>query len=941
MRQLAGLLTTVIAIVRAALLRLRADAWLACCALAALTLATAAAVCVPSYAGATTLRLLREEITQQEQRERRSPFALLFRYLANRGGPLEWERVAAVDAYLTGPGIAALDLPIENLVRHVRTDRLRVFRSGTAEQSQLAEANLGVLTGLDDRIRIIDGAAPQPRPNGTIEVMVARGFADRTGLNVDEELTLTTRGSRPSTLAVRISAIWEPLNAADPAWYARPDSLDEVLLTDEATFTTSVADALTGEVNQILWYARLDADGLTVPRAVPLLSRIDAIQANVVASIGGVRLEQGPADLLARYTRESGALTLQLFAYSVPTAVLTIYFIALIAGLMTERRSAEIALLKTRGVRDSRILAIAMLEWLLLTIPALGLGALLGLAAAAAMTRIGSFLTFSAAIVPAEVALTGDAIRSGVAAVVIAALAALLPSIAATRRTLADEQRSASRITRAPLWQRAYLDVLLLAVAVYGVSQLQQTGGAGGIDPFANPLPVLVPALLCFALGLLVVRVTPVLLGILVRLAARPAWVVPLVALRTLARRPQIYRGPLLLLTVTLSLAIFSATIASAAEISLRSATTYQIGADSQLIEAPRRAATRQPGAGQPAPATDQPRYLFVPVSEHLAVPGIRAATRVGSFSATPASGTRRTIQLVGIDRTDFPQAVQRFDPAWAGGAPLGALMNTLARRADGALVTRDAAADLQIGDPLPLVVPVTDGQREVVLRVAGFIEYWPGFYPQDGPIIVANLDYLFDNFGAAEPYDVWISRAPDADIDVLVAEVRALGIVVADARDAQRLIARAQSRPARQGLFGLLTLGFVTSGALTLIGFAVVGAFYARRRTIELGMLRALGLAGVRVLALPAIEQAVIVVLGLAAGSGIGWLVATQVAPLLQVGAGPYPGTPPERIPPAWDLVLPMYGVFALALCATLVMIVFAVARTRAADAIKLGDAN
>jgi hypothetical protein len=265
-------------------------------------------------------------------------------------------------------------------------------------------------------------------------------------------------------------------------------------------------------------------------------------------------------------------------------------------------------------------------------------------------------------------------------------------------------------------------------------------------------------------LGVLAVRLIPLLLELLARLARRPSWVAPLVALRTLARQPGAYRGPLLLLILTLSLAAFSASMAASLDSALRTAIGYQIGAQTQLLETGE--STEQPG-GQPQPPPkkdiqEEPRFLFVPVSDHLDVPGVTAATRVGTYDdvSLQLGGASARAQLVGIDRVDFPKVVPRFDRAWGGGQSLGALMNLLAQSYDGVLVSRDVLSKgVKIGDALPALVRIADDQRQVSFKIIGAIDLWPGFYPQDGPIVVANLDYIFDEMSGQYPYDVWIAR--------------------------------------------------------------------------------------------------------------------------------------------------------------------------------------
>ncbi|MFL5804267.1 MAG: FtsX-like permease family protein, partial [Roseiflexaceae bacterium] len=241
----------------------------------------------------------------------------------------------------------------------------------------------------------------------------------------------------------------------------------------------------------------------------------------------------------------------------------------------------------------------------------------------------------------------------------------------------------------------------------------------------------------------------------------------------------------------------------------------------------------------------------------------------------------------------------------------------------------------------MPAVLSLFGDRREVRFRIVAVVDLWPGYYPQDGPIVVTNLNYIFDQMGGQYPYDVWIGRTADAKVDNIVSGVRGLGIAVVDARDASTLIAQEQTQPRRQGLFGLLSVGFIASGALTLLGFLISALISARRRAIDLGVLRALGMSGFQVAIELAIEQVLLVAAGIGAGTGIGLLAARLVVPLLQVGAGPHPGTPSYPPEIAWDQVTLIYLVFAAALLLTLFALSWTLGRMKLFQAIKLGDAN
>ena len=277
---------TFLSVLTTAIKRLRANFGLALCALIALLAAVALSVSVPIYAEGASLRLLQSTLAKQERQTNRSAFALLFRYLGSSKGPLEWERVKPADDFISGAGLARLQLPLQGLARHVRTDPLRMLLppSSGAQNPFLKNVSIGFMTGMDQQITIVDGAAPKPssepiKVGGNtkatpVEVMIMRDLADELGINVGEQFTLVgTVGGRVASIPIRVAALWSPINQKDPAWFYPPSALKDVVLVPEATFTGPIAGLLKNEVGLALWFARLDGAHLTAAQAAPLLSR--------------------------------------------------------------------------------------------------------------------------------------------------------------------------------------------------------------------------------------------------------------------------------------------------------------------------------------------------------------------------------------------------------------------------------------------------------------------------------------------------------------------------------------------------------------------------------------------------------------------------------------------------------------------------------------------
>jgi putative ABC transport system permease protein len=429
--------------------------------------------------------------------------------------------------------------------------------------------------------------------------------------------------------------------------------------------------------------------------------------------------------------------------------------------------------------------------------------------------------------------------------------------------------------------------------------------------------------------------------------ADRLPGITALLTLRQVARSTGQYAGPLLLLTITLSLATFSASMAATLDGHLRDQAYYQVGADVNLAELGEDTTEQQqttlPGQ-QPVPQqrkADEPRWLFVPVSDHLRVPGVQAAARVGDYSVTSDIGGRQqTGRLLGIDRAEFP-AVAFFRKDFANREALGSLMNRLALNRANVLVSSEFLArnTLKIGDPIKLTVNAAGDFKTIDFTIAGVLDLFPTLYPQDGPFFIANLEYVFEQLGGLYPYDVWLTTDRATDVETIASGVRELGITVVTAEDARDMITSEQARPERQGVFGLLSVGFLAAASLTVLGFLVYAIVSFRRRFIELGMLRAVGLSVTQMALFLTGEQAIVIVTGAGLGTLLGVLASQIFIPFLQVGTGKTATIPPFVVQIAWNQLWTIYAVFgAMFLIAVGVLIVLLI-RMKVFEAIKLGE--
>ena len=282
------------------------------------------------------------------------------------------------------------------------------------------------------------------------------------------------------------------------------------------------------------------------------------------------------------------------------------------------------------------------------------------------------------------------------------------------------------------------------------------------------------------------------------------------------------------------------------------------------------------------------------------------------------------------------------FRPDFAQSEALGGVMNRLALDRANILVSREFLArhSLAVGDPLRLTIGAAGDFADIDFVVAGPLDLFPTQYPQDGPFFVANLDYVHEGLGGTYPYNVWLAADPEAGRQFIIEGTRQLGFAVVAGQDARETILSEQNRPDRQGLFGLLSVGFLAAAALTVLGFLVYAIVSFQRRFIELGMLRAIGLSVGQMSIYLAGEQAVLILTGVGLGTALGLLSSNIFIPYFQVGSDKTALVPPFVVRIAWEQLVTIYAIFGAMFVIAVVVLFILLIRMRIFEAIKLGEA-
>ena len=428
-------------------------------------------------------------------------------------------------------------------------------------------------------------------------------------------------------IPIKIAGVWQATDPKEHYWFYSGGEFSQVLLVPEETLKNRVLPSIKNELGLAVWYWVMDPSTVQSSQVPGLIGRIDTTVRRASAYLPKIRMDVSPQDALFQYQKAAQSLIIFLYSFSVPLLVMILVFVSLVMNMVVGQRRNEIAVLRSRGSTILQLAGMAALESLLLVGVGLIVGSYSGELIAQLLGKARSFLDFSSQTV-VHTQITPTAVRFGLIAGLIAITAQVLPTLDAARTTIVNYKRDRARSVRQVWWKRFYLDIALLVPAFYGIYLLRKGGVGLPNDPFQNPLLLLVPALAIFAITLIVLRLLPLAMTAIAWMAGKTGSVGILMAARTLARTTGGYSAPLILLSMTLSLSTFTATMAQTLDHDTYDHAYYQVGSDINIKFIPEvsagMAALSQANSGNTGN-----EWTLVPISDHLSLPGVKAAARV------------------------------------------------------------------------------------------------------------------------------------------------------------------------------------------------------------------------------------------------------------------------------------------------------------------------
>ena len=593
------------------------------------------------------------------------------------------------------------------------------------------------LSGLDDRIRIVEGSWPQASSDSSqqVDVAVDRLGAQLLGLGVGEvmEIFPATLFDDWPPIEVRIVAIFEVLDPTEEFWYGLASAFSKKddrwtlvpLFTSEDILLRQVLGAYPSLYADTTWYFFPDRESFPASKTVEiqgLISQIErAVSVGLKNSSYSIRLD----NLLNDFEEQLLLARLPLLVMLFLVIAILIYYLALVAGLIVRSRVVEITTLKSRGATVWQIGILGLGEGLVVATPAVIAGPFVALG----VIKLLGVIFFQLGGIPEE-AVAGksgvslSAFLLGLAGGILAVLVFTAATIAASRRSSVEARQTSSRPPTTNLLHRYYLDVALLVVIGLAWLQLQTRGAflvqsLGSRELSIDYTLLLGPVMALIAAGLIVLRAFPWAAALLARITGpvAPSWL--LHVLRHFSRDPMTPAMLIVLLMLATALGVMGSAFSATLERGQRERALYEAGSDLRILH----------GEWRNSGSTADALAGFDGLDTTTAVLRSPAHLTTTGFST---SGV-----LLAIDSDSIADAAW-FRDDFAGGQPITDLAHS---------VRHGASGDLPLPEPDGVALPADSTALALWARPGGSAQHiglWARLQDSEGRITdawIADLD--------------------------------------------------------------------------------------------------------------------------------------------------------------------------------------------------------
>ena len=976
--------------------KMRNTKWMVLCLLIGFIMASAMMSTIPIYMNASLQRMLVKDMEEFQLENDIYPGAYNTTHEVKLDISADEQR-ADIDntAKLVQESYEELDCPALNEKTYIADELLYVTSNSLDDGESPPRLALGGMTNIKDHITVTSGRMFEPgmRSDGVIEVIATEKALKLTRLTAGSVYEIANSFDPQKKTKVEIVGVFSVSNETDSYWAEGIDT--EYMNTLFADYDTVYKDALdTGAVNINVFARRyaMDYQKLDMNNVDGILATCDK-QAEAYSK-ARVKFSMPVSEILRDYGDRADRLRLILWLVQIPVIMMILVYLFMVSQLNVEHEKNEIAVFKSRGASRGQIMAIYALESMILGVATALIGPFAGMGLCRILGASNGFLEFvNRRSLP--ISLSIEAFIYALAAVAVFFITTMVPIVPATKTTIVEHKQSKAKKRKFPLWEKLCLDFILVGGSVgwliYYNDQQKKLIDSGMSDTTAaiNPLMFIASTAFILGLGLFFIRVYPFIIRIISRLGRRiwsPAGYVSLNNIGRCANGRE--RFLMIFLILTVSLGIFFANTARALNRSAEERVSYAVGADvtlSEKWESNKKSSSPSPQQGgqllpvqQTEPEeedTDTKVDYVEPLFERFEkLEGVKKAAKVfikdkvtiqaDKMKVTPivkdtskksrddllkdyqSSGKTRNytnkVRLMTVNPSDFSQVCWSTDRLLP--THINNYLNALSEFNSGVILSssfRDKYG-LSLGD----TVNCSWGTNEKFeVTVLAFVDYWPALNPYEqaddgGYLDFAIMDYDYVRvLTSVEPYQVWLSMEEGASTEALYNSISEAGIKPTSLNVRSQKIISEKTDPMLQGMNGALTLGFIIIMIMCIIGFLIYWILSIKSRTLQFGILRAMGMSYGEIIAMIVYEQLLVSGMSILAAIFVGGGASDLFVPLFQSLYTAAEQVPAFAVIPLRSDYIKLYVIILAMLLTGFVVLGRLISRIKISQALKLGE--
>lgn len=816
------------------------------------------------------------------------------------------------------------------------------------------------LTGIEEQVTFLSGEmyASTANADGSIDVIVNEPVYFGSTMVVGEKIELDNlRDINGNPVTLRIAGVFRAKDASDIYWAKSPLSYDLEMFMDPALFMERFANGTTISGNVTgRWYTFYDYEKISTDSVEGMLETDNRLIYDYKAQPKGVyRITPNYHKVFEDFQKNSGRVVTTMWILQSPILVLLAVFIFMVSNQVISIEQGEISILKSRGVSKLQLILTYLIQSAILAAIGLVIGIPIGYLLCHLFGSTNAFLEFVGRKAM-HVSITGTAFLYGLVVSLLSIVIMTLPVLKYARFTIV-EQKANKRKKATPLWQRVWLDVILLAASLYGFynfnSQKELLVSKVASGKALDPMLFLSASMFILSCAIVFLRIIPLLATVVFKIGRKllspAAYASFLQIMRDIRKQSFIT----VFLVLTIALGIFNANIARTVNKNEEIRIHYNTGADIVLSEKWKDNSGDMKMGYSGSLLYEEPdfhRYELLKEAHSDTFKGLAKVLRdTATVNSTAADAD--PVQFLAINTYDFGNTAWMPD----GVTPEHwyTYLNALAVNPEGAIISSNFAQKMnfKVGSTISVYRKDSTGKPmgRMPLTVVAIMDAFPSFEAKqtsvsdDGTVTTTESYLVVCNYAnlsryyPVTPYQVWMKI--DGDADFLYDWAEENNITFSSFENYSDRIVAMKNDPYFQVTNGMLTISFIVILVLCAIGFLIYWLTSIRARELIFGIYRAMGMSMGELIRMLLNEHFFGSVIPILFGAGVGILASKMFIPLIEIAYAPAEQTLPTGIFINSGDIIRISVVVGVMLIGCLAVISVMLSKMKINQALKLGE--